>query len=104
VIHYQLHPHRFTTPHLLFLSSIQQTMGSVTQNHQYDNHSQMDFSEAASAQEQFARLVQSTDAMSVYTKDMFQHTKEQLEQITRSNSTVSNMSSTSGRSISSTSS
>jgi len=79
-------------------------MGSVTQNLQHNNLSGMDFSEAASAQEQFARLVQSTDAMSVYTKDMFQHTKEQLDRLTRSNSTSSTLSTVSTSSITSASS
>jgi len=77
-------------------------MGSVIQNHHNTSLSQMDFSDAASAQEHFARLVQSTDAMSVYTKDMFKHTKEQLERITSETSSLSSVSPSS--SISSTSS
>jgi hypothetical protein len=79
-------------------------MGSVTQNHHNSNSSEVNFSDASMAQEQFARLVQSTDAMSVYTKDMFQHTKEQLEQLTRSNSTFSTTSTRSTTSVNSSSS
>jgi hypothetical protein len=95
-------------------------MGSVVQNQHTNSLSEMDFSEAASAQEQFARLVESTDAMSVYTKyvlvayyslhslidnrDMFKHTKEQLDRITRTNSSSSILSSLSARSMSSNSS
>jgi len=79
-------------------------MGSVTQSHQNGVIPELDYSEAASAQEQFARLVQSNDAMSLYTKDMFQHTKEQLERLTRSNSTSSNLSTASATSINSTAS
>jgi len=94
-------------PHVSLTKSFNQhshrtNMGSMAQRTTMDAYEGGDYSEILAAQENFAQLCQQTDAMSAYTRGMFEHTKHQLERLThtrRSHSSTSAGSVTSDSSL-----
>jgi len=58
-------------------------MGSMSQRVSTECYDEGDHSVTLTAQQNFAQLCKESDAMSVYTRYIFDHTKEQLEKLTQ---------------------
>jgi len=71
-------------------------MGSMAQRTTMNAFEDGDHSEIIAAQQNFAELCQKSDAMSTYTRTMFEHTKHQLDRLTQPTTRRSRSSTSSG--------